>query len=717
MVTVLTTIDWALIFALLIFSLAVGFLVKDKASNDGLTGFFVAGRNMRWWFVGTSMVATTFASDTPLAITGWVAQYGIAGNWFWWNAVIGTVGMTVFFARKWRNSEVVTDAELSELRYGGRSAALLRTVKASVNATFINCIVMGWVFAGMAKISEPFMDWQALLGPSIYLGFEAFYPELLIFNTLDNTLTIILLVSVTLIYSAMGGLRAVIITDLVQFTLAMCMAIVLAIMAVQHVGGLESMWQQLAVLYPDNNGTELAGDNEFLSYMQIVSFVPSFDTGVAGTLGIPFSAFVMTLGVLWWTNGAVDGSGFTAQRMYTALDGGEAEKGAIWYAFANFTLRSWPWIIAGVAALIIYPRAEVTKVADDFTDCINNQASCTVEMRECLDNRYQCKIKEYALLYRTEGRWQTVTEPGLTPQAIETEVFKEDRERSYPALLRDVLPPGLTGLALASLMAAFMSTISTQINWGASYMANDVYLRFINPEATSKKLVWVSRISTVGITLLGVYIATMVESIGAMWELFGGMMAGLGLPHLMRWLWWRANAWTEIAGMLTGFSLAFANYIIGQTSGFIPGQMSVLPSSMASHPIHVISWISIAACLAAIAATLLTPPVEESQLRKFTDRVKPIGFWQHHSNGYQPERSLAKSFYCWLSGSVSIYAGVFGIGHLLRLEYAIGLSLMLVCLVTLIGMMRGMNEIDTQRNGDASAVQQVINKPNSKSQT
>ena len=143
MVTVLTTIDWALIFALLIFSLAVGFLVKDKASNDGLTGFFVAGRNMRWWFVGTSMVATTFASDTPLAITGWVAQYGIAGNWFWWNAVIGTVGMTVFFARKWRNSEVVTDAELSELRYGGRSAALLRTVKATVNATFINCIVMG----------------------------------------------------------------------------------------------------------------------------------------------------------------------------------------------------------------------------------------------------------------------------------------------------------------------------------------------------------------------------------------------------------------------------------------------------------------------------------------------------------------------------------------------------------------------------------------------
>ena len=701
--SVLTGLDWTIIFSLLLFSLAVGFFVKDQASSDGLEGFFTAGRNMRWWFVGTSMVATTFASDTPLAITGWVAQYGIAGNWFWWNTVIGTVAMTMFFARKWRNSGVITDAELSELRYGGRPAVLLRTVKATVNATFVNCIVLGWVLAGMAKISEPFMDWQSLLGPVIYQGFAAIYPEILIFISLDNTITILLLVGVTLTYSAMGGLRAVIITDLVQFVLAMSMAILLSYMAVQHVGGLESMWEQLALLYPESSGSDGISGSEFLSYQQIMSFIPSFDASTVGSLGIPFSAFVMTLGVLWWTNGAIDGSGFTAQRMYTARDGGEAEKGAMWYAFANFTLRSWPWIIAGVAALVIYPRGEVVQVAEDFTDCLNNSSSCSVEMQQCLDNRYQCPIKEYALLYRTDGYWQDDSSAQETQSTIQTEVFKEDRERSYPALLRDVLPVGLMGLALASLMAAFMSTVSTQINWGAAYMANDIYLRFINPAASNQKLVWVSRVSTVGITLLGVYIATYIDSIGSMWELYGGMMAGLGLPHLMRWLWWRANAWTEIIGMLTGFGLAFGNYIVSQSVGFTDGQMSVLPLSMASHPIHVISWISLGSCAAAIVGTMLTAPVDDEQIRKFVEKVQPMGFWRGHNSGYLAERSLGISIVYWLLGTISIYAGVFGIGHLLRLQYGIGLGLMLTCLLTSIVMVRGMNAIDVTRDAAASA--------------
>ena len=204
-VTVMSGIDWLMILLLLGFSLAVGLLVRDRASAGGLEGFFVAGRRMRWWFLGTSIVATTFASDTPLAITGWIAQYGIAGNWFWWGGAAGAIAITVFFARIWRNSGVVTDAEIAELRYGGKQAAVLRTVKAGVNATFVNCVILGWVFAGMGKISEPFMDWQFLLGADIYTAFASIYPEALLFHSVDNTLTILVLLTVTLVYSTLGA--------------------------------------------------------------------------------------------------------------------------------------------------------------------------------------------------------------------------------------------------------------------------------------------------------------------------------------------------------------------------------------------------------------------------------------------------------------------------------------------------------------------------------
>ena len=691
--TVLTTLDWSLIAILLLCSLGVGFFVKDKASEGGVEGFFVAGRNMRWWFLGTSIVATTFASDTPLAITGWIAQYGIAGNWFWWGKVIAAVAMTVFFARKWRNSGVVTDTEIAELRYGGRAATILRTVKAFINAIFVNCIILGWVFAGMAKISEPFMDWQSLLGPTIYLGLEAIYPSFLIFKSFDNTITIWLLVGVTLSYSAMGGLRAVIITDLVQFVLAMTMSFLLTWLAVQYIGGLEAMWSQLAELYPQGSKAASTTGEVFLDHQQVGSFTPTFDQGGIGSLGIPFSAFVLTLGFLWWTNGEVDGSGYIAQRLYTARDGGEAERGALWYAFANFILRSWPWAIAGVAALVIYPRVAVNQVAEEFNQCLANPAYCTAEMDQCLENRYTCPIKEYALLYRTE-----VESSVDAVQSTTVEEFREDRERGYPALLRDVLPAGLMGLALASLMAAFMSTVSTHINWGASYIANDFYYRFINPQASDQKLTFVSRLSTVAIAIVGVYVATFIDNIGSMWELYGGIMAGLGLPHLMRWLWWRANAWTEISGMLVGFGLATANYLIGQTGGFAEGTMSIFPGFMASHPIHVMCWISLVSGIVSLVITLLTPPVNERLLREFAQKTHPMGFWKGHNAGFSSERGFALSVFYWLLGTGSIYAGMFGIGYLLRLEYTIGILLLLACIVSMVAMIYGMSRIDQQRN-------------------
>lgn len=673
--TVLAGWDWAMIVALLGFSLAVGFLVKDSASEGGLEGFFVAGRNMRWWFLGTSIVATTFASDTPLAITGWIAKYGIAGNWFWWSEVIAAVAMTVFFARKWRNSGVVTDVEIAELRYGGPQATVLRTVKASVFATFVNCIILGWVFAGMAKISEPFMNWEALLGPLSYGLIEAWYPDALLFQTLDNSITIVVLMLVTLFYSTLGGLKAVMITDLVQFVLAMSMSIAVAYMAVQHIGGLDVMWSELDTLYPDDP------QSPFLSAERVASFAPSFGEGVTGSLGIPFSAFVLTLGVMWWTSGKVDGSGYIAQRLYSAEDGGQAEKGALWYAFANFMMRSWPWAIAGVAALVIYPRAEVTQFAQEFTACAQDASYCSAKMSVCLENRYACEISEYTLLYSEQDT------NGNT-------VFLEDRERGYPALIRDVMPVGLLGLALASLMAAFMSTVSTHINWGASYIANDFYKRFFDPNASNRRMTWVSRISTVGIALLSAWVATFIDNIGSMWELYGGMMAGLGLPHLMRWFWWRANAWTEIVGMVIGLSLATANFVVGQTTGYAEGQMSMLPAAMASHPVHVIAWISVASGVGSVVTTFLTRPVSEEILREFVHRVRPMGFWNGHNDGYSSERGLLASLIYWCTGTVSIYAGMFGIGYLLKLNYGVGGALLLLCVVCLIFTVNGINSVD-----------------------
>ena len=680
--TPLTYLDWCIVAGFLLLSIGVGFLFRKQASKDGVEGFFLAGRDMRWWLLGTSIVATTFASDTPLAITGWVAQYGIAGNWFWWGGVIGTVAMTVFFARKWRRSGVVTDAEIAELRYGGRAAATLRAVKALISCGFVNFVILGWVFAGMAKISEPFMDWEALLGSGLYSAIAAVYPSFLIFETLDNTITIWLLVSVTLTYSALGGLKAVIVTDLIQFVLAMSMSVAVAWFAVNALGGLGEMWAALAELYPDS--VEGVSGDPYLSHSQVTSFIPAFDSGGAGSaLGIPFSAFVLTLGVLWWTNGNVDGSGYIAQRLYTAKDGAEAEKGALWYAVANFALRSWPWIVAGVAALVLYPRAEVTALAEELTQCSGQPGHCSVEQTRCLENRYACQIDAYALL---------VVEETTETEGQVVRIFREDRERGYPALIRDILPPGILGLALVSLMAAFMSTISTHINWGASYITNDLYFRFIDPGASDAALTRVSRLATVAITLLSVYISTHIDNIGAMWELWAGMMAGLGLPHLMRWLWWRANAWTEISGMLVGFLLALVNFAVGRLGGFPEGQMSVFPAALASHPIHVICWISLASGIAAVTATYLSAPVERAQLARFVEKVRPMGFWGRIDSAYAPPQPLLGSVVYWLLGTVAVYLLLFGTGYVLRTGWLAGISMLtagsLMLFVTVKGLQR-----------------------------
>jgi len=689
--TVLATIDWLIILLFLAASVMIGILVKDKANEDGMEGFFVAGRDMKWWLLGTSIVATQFSADTPLVFTGWIAKYGIAGNWLVWSVAIAYVALTVFFARKWRISGVVTDTEISELRYGGNSATALRSTKAFVNAVILNPIILGWVFAAMAKISEPFMDWQFLLGPETYQFIINAFPSFLLFGSIDNSITIWLLIILTVFYSTLGGIRAVIVTDLFQFVIAIGMSFALSYLAVDYLGGLDAMWTQLATLYPsDGSAVDNAG-NAFLPHDRVSAFIPSFGDDTIGSLGIPFSAFVLTLGVLWWTNSTSDGSGYIAQRLFTAKDGNQAEKGALWFVFANFVVRTWPWVIAGIAALVIYPRADVNQVAEDFTACLHDQSSCTQQIQDCLDNRYRCEIKEYGLLYKTEDVW-LANNTSADAATKKVTVFKEDRERSYPAMIKDILPTGLIGLAVAALIAAIMSTISTHINWGASYVTNDFYRRFVNPKASDKKLTFVSRLSTIAIAIYSAYIATFIDNLGNIWILYAGMIAGMGLPQLMRWLWWRVNAWTEISGMLTSVVLALSNYFIGQIGGFSEGQISIFPTWMVTHDFHTISWIAIISSVVALAVTFLTNPVQESQLKVFVEKVRPTGFWGSYAHNCPDERSFGKSIFYWLLGTVSIYASMFGIGYLLRMEYMTGLSLLIFGVISLFFMVRGMGE-------------------------
>ncbi|MDD7986606.1 Na+:solute symporter [Lentisphaera marina] len=605
------TIDWLLIIAYLIFAFATGFMMKAKADESGLDSYFAAGRNLPWWWIGTSMVATTFAADTPLWISGVVAKYGIAGNWFWWTAAIGTTFMTFFFARKWRESGVLTDVELTELRYGGKEAAALRVIKAFFSSIFVNSLVLGWVFAAMAKITRPFIHWDKIIGADAFSFLESVWPSFFMFKDLNNTLSILIIALIVIIYSSAGGICGVIFTDLFQFVIAVFAAIAFAYFAIDHVGGLESMWTKIETIYPD-------------THQNYTSFMPSF-TGNNALM--PLAVFLVTIGFIWWNKDSVDGSGYFAQRMYTAKSPADAEKGSLWFAFANFALRTWPWVIIGLVAIVVYP--------------INDPNSA--------------------------------------------QILEGDREMAYPMLMRDILGPGWLGLVFLSLMAAFMSTVDTHINWGASYIANDIYKRFINPKAEKKDLVKISRFSVLGISAISITIATQISSIDSVVKFYMGMVAGMGAPHLLRWFWWRTNAWTEISGMISGALSAIIVYSMDFSKG-IPGE-------------YLITGISLFSIFVSITVTLFTPPVDDTKLKSFVMKIHPLGFWKGLNETIPHKRTLKNSLILWFSSCVSIYCFLFGIGFLLKLQFLYGLLLLILGLGLLLYVLKLINQPDSDFYG------------------
>ncbi len=589
-----TTLDWTIILGYLVLAFTTGVWVSRLASK-GLSSYFLAGRSLPWWWLGTSMVATTFAADTPLVVSGLVAKYGIAGNWFWWSWVFSSAAMTVFFAARWRKSEVLTDAEIIELRYEGRPAAFLRAFKAFFLSIVLNCIILGWVFRAMSKIADPFIRWESILGASSYRTLVEVWPSWLIFDNPNNTMTVLFIFTLTVTYSSLGGMRGVVLTDLVQFLMALTGSVLFAFVALRKVGGLDGLISSLHSLYPD------AGE--------ILSFTPSLDAA-----WLPFQVFLVYFFIQWWAKQDSDGSGYFAQRLMSAKTPNDAVKGSLWYSCANFALRTWPWVLIGLISLVLFPRGAETSV--------------------------------YAEGARVAA----------------------DREMAYPILMKLLLPPGLLGLLFASLLAAFMSTVDTHLNWGTSYLVNDFYKRFYRPKASEKELIRVSRLFLVGLAILSIIVASQISSIEKAWKFFIALAAGMGLPTMLRWLWWRINAWTEIVGMASAIVTALVLY-------------RLFPETKDE---YLLVWIVLVSTAAALAATFLTRPVSRGKLKEFCARVGPVGFWGDLQGRAAGPRGRFWSLLCaWVAASLGLFALMFGVGHLLLTSVLVGVGFLVFAALAL----------------------------------
>ena len=560
----LSPIDGVIIISYILFALGLGIYYSKRAGRD-INEFFVSGRNLPWWLAGTSMVATTFAADTPLAVTGLVVKDGIAGNWLWWNMVLSGMLATFLFSRLWRRAEVITDVELTELRYSGRSASLLRGFRALYIGLPINCITMGWVILAMQKI--------------IVLTFGL--PD----TGTSKVLVVLACMLIAGIYCALSGFWGVVITDLVQFGMAMVGSIALAVIAVNKIGGIGTLKTKLSEIHGADHS--------------ILHFFPDFGAGEMAIL-----TFGVYLGVQWWAANGVDGGGYIAQRMFAAKDERNTLLATLWFNIAHYTLRPWPWILVALVSMVVYPNLS-------------------------------------------------------------------DPEAGYPMLMLAYLPTGLLGLMLTAFLAAFMSTIDTHLNWGASYLVNDFYKRFFKPEADDRHYVVASRISVVVIMLVAGVTSLFMDSIAGAWKFLIALNAGIGLVQILRWYWWRINAWSEIAAMVTSAVVSTIVFTLPETKDNFAYQMLIIV------PTSTLVWF---------VATLVTAPVSEERLIAFYQRVRPNGGWWGRipslANVQPIKESSMPALLNWVLGSAFVYCTLFGIGKLLLGFYGIGVLFLLIALIT-----------------------------------
>ncbi|MFC4870472.1 sodium:solute symporter family protein [Negadavirga shengliensis] len=554
-------IDWAIIIAFFLISMLIGVLTSKKAGKNAKE-FFLSGRNMPWWLLGISMVATTFSADTPNLVTDIVRSNGVSGNWVWW-AFLLTGMLTVFvYAKLWRRSEVTTDLEFYELRYGGKPAAFLRAFRALYLGVFFNIVIMATVSLAAIKIFGVMLglsSWETLLVVSV----------------------------VTVIYSSLGGLKGVLLTDFFQFFIAIggAFAAAIYVLNLPEIGSMENL-----LAHPNVSGK--------------LNLIPDFTDW---NLVIPL--FIMPLAIQWWATwypGAEPGGGgYIAQRMLSAKNEKNAIGATLLFNVAHYALRPWPWIIIALSSLIIFPQIS--------------------DMQEAFPN---------------------------------IEVGKLGNDLAYSAMLT-FLPTGLIGIVMASLIAAVMSTLSTHLNWGSSYVVNDFYARFIKPEASDKELVLVGRLSTVGLMVLAALLATLLSNALEAFNILLQIGAGTGLIFILRWFWWRINSYTEISAMIISFVVAVYFESIHNRIGILP-----IPDDMAylklliGVGITTVTWV---------AVTLLTKPEDDKVLLAFYRKVRPASIgWKRLLAKYPEEREetgqLPMEIGLVLIASIMVYAALFAAG-------------------------------------------------------
>ena len=585
---VLSTLDWTIVFASLLISLGIGLYASRRSGESGAE-FFLSGRNMPWWLLGVSMVATTFGADTPNLVTQIVRETGVSGNWTWWGFLLTGMLTTFVYAKLWRRTGVATDLEFYELRYSGEVASFLRGFRAVYLGVIFNVIVMGTVCLAGVKLGA------ALLG-------------------LTPLQTLLITSVITVAYSAFGGLRGVILTDFFQFGLAMVGSFGAAyyILSLPEVGGLDGL----------------------LANAEVVARTPILPDLSDASVYVP--VLLVPLAVQWWASwypgSEPGGGGYVAQRMLAAKSEGHALGATFFFNVANYALRPWPWILVALASIVLYPTLDDLGAA--FPDLAAGQ-------------------------------------------------IKDDL--GYPIMLR-LLPSGLLGIVVASLAAALMSTLSTHLNWGSSYLVNDVYMRFVNPAASPKLQVRAGRLATVTLMLLALGFALVLESALSGFTILLQIGAGTGLIFILRWLWWRVNAYSELAGMVVSFAVAPPVYF-----AFVHKALGLAP--LAGH-VQLLVGVAVTT-VAWLAVTFATPPTDGAVQRAFVTRIRPpMGGWCGSpalaaGSGHEPVQTPSPLGFQLLAaalGAAAVYAGLFATGQLLYGAYVAGLALVAVSVAASMGL-------------------------------
>ncbi len=591
-------LDLAILLAFVAYSVTVGFLSRKKASRD-LASYFLAGRTLKGWQAGTSMAATQFAADTPLLVMGLVATAGVFAVWRLWIYAIAFLLMAFVFASHWQRAGVITDAELTEIRYSGRAVLPLRVFKAVYYGTVINCAVLAMVLIAAIRIAEVFLPWHAWLPGLVYdpiLGLlamaglslssdvTALHPAI---ATANNTISILAIVGFTALYSMTGGLRSVVATDVMQFLLAIAGTVLYAGWVVAEAGGLDALTNGLVELY----GPEEAG--------RMISFAPT-----AGEALLPF---LVLISLQWLFQMNADGTGYLAQRSMACRSERDATVAGVTFAWLQILLRSIPWLVIALGLLVLYPITEAE---------------------------------------RTSG------------------VFAASREILFVQGINDLLPPGARGLLLTALLAALASTLDTHLNWGASYWSNDVYRRLVcesmlDRTPRDRELVVVARLSNLLILAIALLVTAQLDSIQDAWFISLLFGAGVGSVLVLRWLWERANLWSEIAAI--GASIVLAPALLIATRAGLIGEDA--------------EWLRLAimsggSTATVVVVTLLTPPTDPEVLDAFYARVRPVGWWPRAARRSpdptrRPRRALARDLGSVLLTAASLFLALYAVTRLL----------------------------------------------------